>query len=81
MLALQQGSYRACLPLPRRPSQQRVVGYDMLCMQDHAVSVFSSFPPTVTFMQQGDVEVVRKGQVKPIVISGERRFGRNITGA
>ncbi|KAI7845764.1 hypothetical protein COHA_000678 [Chlorella ohadii] len=29
--------------------------------------------------QQGDVEVVRKGQVKPIVISGERRFGRNIT--
>ncbi|PRW32977.1 Eukaryotic translation initiation factor 2D [Chlorella sorokiniana] len=29
--------------------------------------------------EQGDVEVVRKGQVKPIVISGERRFGRNIT--
>lgn len=29
---------------------------------------------------QGDVEVVRKGQVKPIVIAGERRHGRNITG-
>ena len=25
------------------------------------------------------MEVVRKGQVKPVLISAERRFGRNIT--
>ena len=30
---------------------------------------------------QGVVEVVRKGQVKPVAIGTERRFGRNITGA
>lgn len=29
--------------------------------------------------EQGPVEVVRKGQVKPVCISQERRFGRNIT--
>ncbi|KAL4852879.1 Eukaryotic translation initiation factor 2D [Chlorella vulgaris] len=29
--------------------------------------------------EQGVVEALRKGQVKPIIISAERRFGRNIT--
>lgn len=59
----------------------QAVGQPRCCTTDVAVvAAEKTCAAAAPKFLQGPVEVVRKGQVKPVIISQERRYGRNITG-